>query len=225
MYSYGEVLARLLIGALMGGVIGVERETHGRPAGLRTHLLVSLSGVLIMLISQNHYRLLPAIEPSFVRVDLGRIVSGAITGVGFLGAGVIIKTRGAIYGLTTAACIWIVFAMGLAVGAGMYLPAVAVFVLTYFTLWILRNMEKNLPKDTFKTIRVTGDEKLDEEALRAAIKKYGQVLGLEYEKDIEAKTVSYIVSASFKKEMPVRNVLEDISFLSGTKTIKITQSG
>jgi putative Mg2+ transporter-C (MgtC) family protein len=213
-----EIFLKLVLGAFMGGVIGFERETHGRPAGLRTHLLVCLSAVLIVIVSRGYYRL--GIM-DFTRFDPSRIVAGALTGMGFLGAGVIIKTRGTVYGLTTAACIWIVFAMGLAVGSGLYLPAAIAFVLTYLTLWVLRNFEKAIPRDTFKRISITADEALEEALIHSVLEKHGAVTGVEYEKDMGERCVSYLISASFKRTVPMKAVLDELAALPGIKKIRI----
>src|SRR5512143_1610496 len=98
MPSTPELVARLLLGALLGGVIGFERHTHGRPAGLRTHILVCLASTLVMIVSE-YYHHLASLDPSYVRVDPIRLAAGAITGVGFLGAGVIVKAGGSVQGL------------------------------------------------------------------------------------------------------------------------------
>src|SRR5512147_847711 len=119
MLSNYEIILRLALGTLLGGIIGFERQTHGRAAGFRTQLLVCVACVLIMIISEGYY-LQTATNPQFMRIDPTRIAAGAMTGVGFLGAGVILKMGVTIQGLTTAACIWIVSAIGLAIGAGLY---------------------------------------------------------------------------------------------------------
>jgi len=221
MTSPYEIVLRLVTGAALGAIIGFEREAHGRPAGLRTHLLVCLSAVLIMLISQNYYRL-TALDPDIVRLDPGRIVAGAVTGIGFLGAGVIIKTRGTVYGLTTAASIWILFAIGLAVGGGLYLPALITFLLTYFTLWVLRIIERRIPKDLFKSISVITDGTLMEAELRPVINKYGNFLSAEYEKEMATGDIAYLITASFKKGVPLMELFSDLSQLKGIKKVRIS---
>src|SRR4030065_2011233 len=137
MISLYEICFSVLLGALLGGVIGFERQTHGRPAGFRTQLLVCVACVLIMIISESYY-VQSSLRPEYARIDPTRIAAGAMTGVGFLGAGVILKTGLSIQGLTTAACIWIVAAIGLSVGAGQYVAGVSGFVIMFFSLWFLR---------------------------------------------------------------------------------------
>jgi putative Mg2+ transporter-C (MgtC) family protein len=154
-------LIRLLLGTLLGGIIGFEREAHGRPAGLRTHLLVCLASVLIMIVSEEYYHI-SAVNPDFIRIDPARIAAGAITGVGFLGAGVIIKSGFNVQGLTTAACLWIVSAIGLSVGAGLYTPAVFSTVISFLALWSLRRVERGMETLKFKHLSVATDS-LDKE--------------------------------------------------------------
>lgn len=90
MLSETEIIIRLLLGAVLGGIIGFERQVHGRQAGFRTQLLVCVASVLVMIVSE-YYHHLSYMNPSYVRVDPGRIAAGAITGIGFIGAGAILK--------------------------------------------------------------------------------------------------------------------------------------
>jgi putative Mg2+ transporter-C (MgtC) family protein len=113
------VLARLAMALLMSGLIGFEREAGGKPAGMRTHMLVCLGATLFMIISIDA----PSFFPGAKSVDPGRIAAQVVTGVGFLGAGTIIRAGGSVKGLTTAASIWAVSAIGLAIGAGYYMAA------------------------------------------------------------------------------------------------------
>jgi putative Mg2+ transporter-C (MgtC) family protein len=114
------VFLRLVVAVLLGGAIGYEREVGGKPAGLRTHALVCLGATLFMLVSVRSPDFFPGSGP----VDPGRIAAQVVTGVGFLGAGTILRAGGSVRGLTTAASIWAVAAIGLAVGVGYYITAV-----------------------------------------------------------------------------------------------------
>ncbi len=119
-------ISRLLIAAAIGGAIGFEREAHGQAAGFRTYIIVGVASCLMMLVSlhmEEIYHTL-AVDKSVVRLDPGRIASYAIASMGFLGAGAIIKGKGSVRGLTTAAGLWAVTGMGLAVGAGYIIAAI-----------------------------------------------------------------------------------------------------
>ena len=133
-----EIAFRLGLAALLGGAIGVERELRDREAGIRTHLLVSLGSALFTLVSAYGFHEFLASGDAVVRADPTRIAAQIVTGIGFLGAGAIIREGLSVRGLTTAATLWVVAAIGMACGAGYYGPAVAATGLTLFALWPLR---------------------------------------------------------------------------------------
>src|SRR5512143_587908 len=109
-----DAVLRLLLAILLGGAIGLERESRGRPAGLRTHILVCLGATIIMIASTRMGELTQVLSStSRVQVDPGRIAAGIVTGIGFLGAGAIIRIGDLVRGLTTAGCIWFVAALGI----------------------------------------------------------------------------------------------------------------
>lgn len=141
-----ETIAIHLFGALLaGGVIGLERSYHGRPAGFRTHALVCLASSLLMLVTLYQWKWLPGIPLDTVRTDPTRMAQGIMTGIGFLGAGVIFKEGLTVRGLTTAASIWITAAIGILIGVGFYYPAILGTVLTIGTLSLFRWIEAKLP--------------------------------------------------------------------------------
>jgi len=147
---------RILLAGVAGGLLGLERYLHGRPAGMRTNMLVAAASALIMLLSEKYYLLMPVLDPDIIRIDPSRIAAGAITGIGFLGAGVIIKNRASVVGLTTAATIWMVSAIGLAFGAGAYDIAVFGFALALFSLLVMDFIEKKIPQARYEALRITG---------------------------------------------------------------------
>ncbi len=142
---YFTITIRLLASLLMGGVIGLERAFYGRPAGLRTHTLVCISSCLLMLFGLFQDTLLSTMSIEAVRIDPTRMAQGIMTGIGFLGAGVIMKERFSIRGLTTAASIWITAAIGIILGLGFYFPAVFATILTLIVLSFFRWFERKLP--------------------------------------------------------------------------------
>jgi len=150
-----EPLLRLTLAALLGGLVGLEREVRGRQAGFRTNLLVALGCSLIMIVSISFaYHAWPHSPQFNVNVDPARIAYGVMAGIGFLGAGVIVKHEGGIHGLTTAAGLWCVAAIGLACGVGLYLIALSAAVLVLASLWFLNYVEKFLPKVRFRVVTV-----------------------------------------------------------------------
>jgi putative Mg2+ transporter-C (MgtC) family protein len=135
-----EVLGRLLMATALGGAIGFERELTGKAAGLRTHILICLGAALFTVMSME----LPSpATATLPRGDTSRIAANIVTGVGFLGAGAILHAHGQIRGLTTAATIWVVSAIGMAAGAGEYVIAVGTATLVLLVLWPLRWWERN----------------------------------------------------------------------------------
>ncbi|MBU2541363.1 MAG: MgtC/SapB family protein [Candidatus Omnitrophica bacterium] len=137
-----QVILRLILAAVLGGFIGLEREIKKRSAGLRTHILVCVGASLIMLTSAYVFD----IYKDIANVDPSRIVAGVVTGIGFLGAGAIIRGGDTVHGLTTAATLWIVAAIGIAVGCGFYLAALVTTLLVLIVLWAIRGVEVHLSK-------------------------------------------------------------------------------
>ena len=131
MSSWQTETLRILLAAVLGAAIGLERQFHGKVAGIRTNLLICLGAAVLTIISKDM-----GIQYNDA---VGRIAAQIVSGVGFLGAGVIIRDRGGIHGLTTAATIWLVAAVGIAVGAGSYLLGVAATVVAIAVLMGLRN--------------------------------------------------------------------------------------
>jgi putative Mg2+ transporter-C (MgtC) family protein len=137
--SWNDELLRLGLAALLGGIIGIEREFREREAGLRTHMLVAVGAALFTVVSAFGFRdVLGSGSSAFVRLDPSRISAQIVSGIGFLGAGAIIRQGLSIRGLTTAATLWAVAAIGMASGAGSYAAAVITTVLVLIMLWPLR---------------------------------------------------------------------------------------
>lgn len=135
-----QIIGRLTLSVVLSGLIGLERQIHRHSAGLRTHILVSLGSCLIMLTSLYVFD----IYNSKVPLDPTRIAAGVITGIGFLGAGAIIRDNVGIRGLTTAASLWVVAGIGLAVGCGFYTAAGFASALALTVLFFLRHFEEKV---------------------------------------------------------------------------------
>lgn len=140
-----EILMHLLAALVAGGLIGLERSYHGRPAGFRTHTLVSLASSLLMMVSYYQESWMPASSHGAVSMDPTRMAQGIMTGIGFLGAGVIFKEGLSVRGLTTAASIWMTAAIGILVGIGFFFAAGVAVILTLGTLSIFRIVESKIP--------------------------------------------------------------------------------
>lgn len=141
MLSHYEMIGRIAAAAMLGGVIGLERDIHKRHVGLRTHLLVSMAAGTFMVISAHFVYFQGYGEHPPVEVDASRIAASVVSGIGFLAGGSILKSGLTIQGITTAAGLWLVTAIGLAAGAGMYEEAVAVTAMGLAALTIFRRFE------------------------------------------------------------------------------------
>jgi putative Mg2+ transporter-C (MgtC) family protein len=191
-----NLLFRILVAAAFGGVLGVERDIHGRGAGLRTHLLVSAGAALFMILS-THVSTFGVLVPSdFTKVtDPGRIAAQIVTGIGFLGAGVIIREGFTVRGLTTAACLWIAAAIGMASGAGLYIIATATTLLSLFSLTLLRGLEGFYRKDVYRDLEVTIPNEVDIQRVIDAVKdREVMIIFFGLERDYETRTTTVRMS-------------------------------
>jgi putative Mg2+ transporter-C (MgtC) family protein len=136
--SWSEALLRIVLAAVLGGAVGLERELRDREAGFRTHMLVSIGSALFTIVSAYAFRDFLVGGGAVLRADPTRIAAQIVTGIGFLGAGAIIRQGLSIRGLTTAATLWVVAAIGMAVGAGYYGGAVITTAVVLISLWPLR---------------------------------------------------------------------------------------
>jgi putative Mg2+ transporter-C (MgtC) family protein len=190
MGQQSELLIRLAIGTILGAIIGYERHVHGRPAGLRTHLLVGLASTTFMVVSTHFVYFQHYVKEDLVAVDTSRIAASVVTGVGFLGGGAILRTGVNVQGLTTAAGLWLVAAIGLSAGAGMYAISVASTLFGVIALTVLRRIEHK--EDNVFRRRVTlvlDDSALSLSTIVALLSQKGiTVAPAEYERQIDDQT-------------------------------------
>ncbi|MDA0768774.1 MAG: magnesium transporter MgtC [SAR202 cluster bacterium Casp-Chloro-G4] len=156
--QYITIVIRLVLAAGAGSLVGIERTYFGRPAGFRTHALVATASSLLMLLTVYQFQAIPNIPVEAVRTDPTRMAQGIMTGIGFLGAGVIIREGLTIRGLTTSASIWITASIGIMIGSGMLFAALIALILTVGTLSVLRLVENKAPTYSFARLRVRFNE-------------------------------------------------------------------
>jgi putative Mg2+ transporter-C (MgtC) family protein len=222
---YAEFLGRLVLAALLGGVVGLEREIHGRPAGIRTYLILSLGTALLMVLSEY---LLVAYQGKYpglsLQGDPGRIAGQAITGIGFLGAGVIIRYQDIVRGLTTAACVWLVCSVGLAVGAGFYILGVAVTLLTLLALIGLKAVERRMRKDWFEDLEVVSTDLPGQiTRMKSLITQHGfEVTASGLRRDAEKKELKATFQVRVRAIQPPREILQDLIELEGVKEVNLS---
>lgn len=194
------ILTRLLFALLAGGIIGLERAIHGREAGFRTHTLVCVSSSLLMLLMAFQWQLIPQEFIDTVRTDPTRMAQGIMTGIGFLGAGVIIKEGLTVRGLTTAASIWMTAAIGIVIGLGFYEPALYATLITVITLSMFRWIESKIPSMKYAQLSVRflrSNQYADEDSLRRLISEHDI-------KSFEAAYQLYDQGSSFQYQMTMR---------------------
>jgi putative Mg2+ transporter-C (MgtC) family protein len=205
-------LYKLIIATVLGAAFGLEREAHGQAAGLRTYVLVSCGACLMMLLSLHIEELFSGANrfSSAVNIDPGRIASYAIAGMGFLGAGAIIKGRGSVKGLTTAAGLWLVTGIGLSVGANLIIPAVFTTIISLTLLLGLRRLKFNMPRTEFiiLTLKCEGTTSPLEE-VKEIILAYEQMTlhFINYAYDLKDNTAVYRLRCSHRKPIDFELVL------------------
>ncbi|MDT8387824.1 MAG: MgtC/SapB family protein [Thiogranum sp.] len=197
-HTYIVITLRLILALLAGAVIGFERSYHGRPAGLRTHTLVAAASALLMLLTVYQWELLKDVPLETVRVDPTRMGQGIMTGIGFLGAGAIMKEKLTVRGLTTAASIWMTAAIGIMIGMGAYFASAMAVFLSLVTLSLLRLLEERTPTLNYArlTLRCTGSETMPREKLQALLKN----------RDISGANISYALQENrrFQYQLTIR---------------------
>jgi putative Mg2+ transporter-C (MgtC) family protein len=171
-----EMVLRMLAAVLAGGLIGFERNYHGRPAGFRTHTLVCAASSLLMLVTVYEAHWMPkSAALVLVQIDPTRMAQGIMTGIGFLGAGAIIKEGLSVRGLTTAASIWITAAIGILAGIGFYFPLAVAVVLTLGVLSLFRWIESHMPSQAYYhfDVRFAPASDITERKLRELVESHG----------------------------------------------------
>jgi putative Mg2+ transporter-C (MgtC) family protein len=224
MVSEVEIIVRFAMASFLGGIIGLEREIHGREAGIRTYLLVSLGSALIMVISENlaakyHQGAFSAI----LRGDPGRIAAQAITGIGFLGAGVILRYKETIRGLTTASCMWVVCAIGLCVGAGFYLSGFIVSAIALGALVGLKRLEKKISRDWYQELLVVSEDVEGQvERIREIIEKHdSKVTGFGIKRSSREKEINLNFRFRFRAARPDCKLDLEVFGLQGIKQVEL----
>src|SRR5262245_5064313 len=174
-HDFLVMLLRIVGAMLIGALIGLERSFHGRPAGFRTHALVCVASALLMLVTvyQNEWMTQVAVEA--IRTDPTRMAQGIMTGIGFLGAGVIFKEGLTVRGLTTAASIWVTSAIGILIGIGFWIPALMGAIATLAVLSALRAIENRLPAEFYihHHLRFRREAVMTESEVRKLVGSYG----------------------------------------------------
>ena len=205
MISHAAMILRLVIGAGLGATIGFERDRHGRRAGLRTHLLVALASATFMVVSAHFFFFQNYNGAAGVAVDPSRIAASVVTGIGFLAGGAILKSGLNVQGLTTAAGLWLVAAIGLCAGAGMQVEAVAVTLMGLLALTLLRYFETKDDRMVHREValQLTDGPGCVQALLTALAKAGALVSSFDYERPPVSTSVSVKFLVRFPAELSV----------------------
>jgi len=216
-----EILGRILLSGILSGIIGFEREKHGREAGLRTMVLVGMGTTTILIASFRVYYIFQNVQSAILRIDPARVAYGVVVGIGFLGAGVIIKDAGKIRGLTTAACLWLVNSIGLAVGTGLYLVSIGLTVISLFVLYWLKLIEKKFYVDIYNKLTVEGNDTPGFiNRIKEFLEKSGiSILSVKVEKDLTLKLLKLKISLRYRKPKIAENIVDRIAEIEDVKKV------
>ena len=219
MINDWTIIGRLILAAILSGAIGFEREFHGRSAGFRTHILLCIGSTLIMLTSMHMFDL----YDGRVVVDPGRIAAGVITGIGFLGAGTIMHFKSSIRGLTTAASLWVVAGIGLAVGSGLYFGSIITTILTIIALMIFSRLEHAMiRKDWYKTIVIDAKEGIDQlKSVRGILEEWHtEITDFEVDHARDAGNMLIRIGLKLKSPRHADKLVGDIGSIKGVNSVK-----
>lgn len=208
-----------MLAAVLSGVIGFEREFHGRAAGFRTHILLCLGSTLVMLTSMHIFDM----YYTKVSLDPARIAAGVITGIGFLGAGAIMHYKSSVRGLTTAASLWVVAGIGLAVGSGLYFGAILTSALTLIALMIFSRLEHAMiRKDWYRTLAIELGDGLEQlKTIRGILADCRtDITDFEVERTQDGVNMILKLGVKLYETKYANQLIEEIGRLNGVKYVK-----
>ena len=210
------IILRVIISAILGSLIGLEREYHGQPAGLRTHIILCMGSCFIMCLSINS---------SYYGEhggDAERLAAQVVSGVGFLGAGAIFKYGGGVRGLTTAASIWTTTAIGMSCGSGLFISALAGTLILLFTLIVLNRVEKRFIRErTNRTIVIKGiDHYCFVEEIKNSLKEFKISLkNISFAKNIHDNTIEVKAIIQTANDQDMDKIIANVQKIKGVEFI------
>ena len=224
MISHYELIARIAAGAILGAVIGYERDRRQRPAGLRTHLLVAMSSATFMVVSeyfvlfQNYDH-----QDQIIKIDTSGIASGVVSGIGFLAGGVILRTGSSIQGLTTAAGLWLVTAIGLCTGAGMFIEGAAVTLMGVFSLTAMRRFEDKDDTTLLRKISLVFGERAPplSQIVVSLQQLKATVSDISYDKRLDEKKISISFHVQIASDVSVDQVIETLEKQENIQRVQV----
>lgn len=226
--NYYDTLLPLLAALLAGALIGLERTVHGRPAGFRTHTLVCVASGLLMLLTTHQVMLMADIPLDAIRIDPTRMAQGIMTGIGFLGAGVVMKEGLSIRGLTTAASIWMTAAIGILCGIAFYVPAIFATLITLLVLSLFRWIEGALPSLHYGqlSMRFSRHDIMSQDSLMHLIAEHNiSGANFSYRTRDDGQVFEYILTIRTRNRDNYRRLAEALGQMSQVQEFSITPTG
>jgi len=226
--DYAQISIHLLAALVLGGIIGFERSYRGRPAGFRTHTLVCLASSLLMMITFYQWKWLPGVPLDTVRTDPTRMAQGIMTGIGFLGAGIIYKEGLTVRGLTTSASIWITAAIGILLGVGFYFPALVATALTVGILSVFRRIEARMPSNFYAHHSLCFDRNkvMPEKEVRRLLTDHGfTVANMSYHVSDDSRLFEYKMVIGTNDHDKISDLADDLRQLDHVRSFRISPTG
>lgn len=215
-----ESILKIFLACVLGGIIGLERESVNRPAGFRTHILVSIGATIVMITNIELVRIMA----ESADVQPGRFGASVISGIGFLGAGTIIKEGATVKGLTTAASLWATACIGLALGSGLYGIAFGATIFVFLTLEFFPKLERKLSTKKYSKIRITTNNEVGQLSLISHTFQQMKVniIGIKTEHDLsEEDLIVIIFKIKTSNRYDKNDVLEKITELHGVIEVEL----
>lgn len=222
MISQWEMLLRIAAAAALGGLIGLERDIHRRQAGFRTHLIVAMASATFMVVSAHFLWFQHYVVGQLVEVDTSRIAAAVVTGVGFLGGGSILRTGATVQGLTTAAALWLVAAIGLSCGAGMYIVGAFATALGLLSLTALRRFEdKHLMRRKVTLLLAAVRNPID--VITAELHRHGtRILDItEYRNDLVGEHATVSFDLLIPEDLGAHGLIGRLERMDGVREVRV----
>ena len=221
-----EAMGQIVLAAFLGGTVGLERHYHGRAAGFRTHMLVCVGCCLVMILSLHFERAFAHAYTdahNIVRIDPARLAYSVMSGIGFLGAGAIIKSGITIRGLTTAASLWCIAAIGMACGFNQYFIAIFTTGLVLVSLFGLNVVERSVRRNWYKVIRVVCEDQPDEIDKISRILEANSVsiLDVTFARNIADRTVSITYDVRYRDREHTPAIYRALASQEGLRSVQL----
>jgi putative Mg2+ transporter-C (MgtC) family protein len=221
--THTEMLLRMAVAVAVGGLIGFERGRRDHPAGLRTHMLVALAAATFQLVSTQFLYTEHGLKNDLVRVDTSRIAASVVAGMGFLGAGAILRSGPSIHGLTTAASLWLVTAVGMAAGGGLYTEAIAATGISLFVLFALHEVETRFWKRVERQVEIDLDGGAGRPDIVEALRTCGvEVADLGLDRDLRRDRSRLSLALRLADETAIGPAVDRLESLPGVRRVRVS---